>query len=147
MLFTIYRNVPFSHLITGPTDQKRLFISHLIALKRELTILRNDAIIVVDIEADYGCQSMLHETYLNEEMSRHTELRDVCILCEDSGRAGVRVSTIGKDYMILELNRKLNEETLKFHNKIITVESMQCLKDTIAYWIMCFFMKNQHKYW
>jgi len=123
MLFTIYSKclrLRFHLLITGPVAQKKLFISHLIALKRELSILRSDAVIVVDIEADYGTEAMHHETYLNEELSNHPELRDVCILWEDSGRAGVRVSSVGKEMMIRELNRKLNEETLKFYTKIVT---------------------------
>lgn len=90
-------------------------------MKREIDILAPDTILIVDIEADYGIQAPLHETYLNESMDEHPELRHVCVLREDNGRSGVRVRTYGKELMIRDFEHKLNEESVRFYKHIVTV--------------------------
>ena len=104
---------------TGPENHKKLFIDHLLALKREIPLLKQ-SIIVVDIEADYGIQALIHNQYLNEALEDHPELYNVCVLQEDNGRHGVRVSTIGKEFMIMEMDRKISSGCLKFHDYVVT---------------------------
>lgn len=84
-------------------------------------MLAKDAVIVVNVEADYGIQAGLHETYINEAMDEHPELRHVCVLREDAGRAGVRVATYGKELLIRDFECKLNESCVKFYKQIVTV--------------------------
>ena len=74
----------------------------------------------MDIEADYGIQALIHNQYLNEALEDHPELYSVCVLQEDNGRAGVRVSSIGKEFMILEMDRKISSGCLKFHDHVVT---------------------------
>lgn len=105
---------------TGPENHKKLFIDHLLALKRQIPLLK-ESVIVVDIEADYGIQALIHNQYLNEASEDHQELYNVCVLQEDNGRSGVRVSSIGKEFMIMEMDRKISSGCLEFHDHVVTV--------------------------
>ena len=65
-------------------------------------------------------QSALHNKYIEDNLE-YPELEDVCVLMEDNEKPGVRVGTIGKQFMIMSLEEKLNTQCLRFNNYVVTV--------------------------
>lgn len=98
-----------------PSDCISLLVNHISEIKK-IPELESSNIVIVP-ESNLAFEGI----YVAQELYRSGEDKKLCIMKEDENRAGVKVNNSFKKMMKMGLETKLNEKSVYFYKKFISI--------------------------